>query len=52
MTQTLIEEQIKAIKFATNDALKSKEAAQNFLIKAGIVKAGKGSQQNTDKKKK
>jgi hypothetical protein len=38
MTDFAIQEQIKAIKKSTNNALKSKEAARKFLADAGIIK--------------
>ena len=47
MTQAAIQEQVNAIKAATHDATKSKEAAEKFLTAAGIIEAPK-----TDKKKK
>ncbi len=41
MTQTAINTQIEVIKQATQEALKSKEAAHKFLVDAGIVKEKK-----------
>jgi hypothetical protein len=38
MTQIAVTEQIEAIKKATQEALKTKESALQFLIDAGIVK--------------
>jgi hypothetical protein len=38
MTQAQIQAQIDAIERVTNEALKSKETALQFLIDAGIVK--------------
>jgi len=51
MTDFAIQEQIKAIKKSTNNALKSKEAARKFLADAGIIKE-KDSSKYLDKKKK
>lgn len=50
MTDFAIQEQIKAIKKATNNALKSKTAARKFLSDAGILKEKDSSK--SDKKKK
>ena len=36
-TKYQIEEQIKALKMATDKATKSKEAANEYLIEAGII---------------
>jgi uncharacterized membrane protein len=38
MTQIAIQTQVDAIKRATQEALKSQEAALKFLIQAGIIK--------------
>jgi hypothetical protein len=38
MTQEAIQEQINAIKQATQNALQSKETAEKFLLDAGIIK--------------
>lgn len=37
MTDFAIEEQLKAIKKATDKAVKSKQSLRNFLIEAGIM---------------
>jgi hypothetical protein len=49
MTQSAIQEQVDAIRKATDKALKSKEAANKFLIDAGIIK--KQEIKTTSKKK-
>lgn len=36
-TQQQIDEQLKALREATNEAIKSKEAANRYLIEAGII---------------
>ena len=36
-TQQQIEEQLKALRKATTEAIKSKEAANRYLIEAGII---------------
>ncbi|MFC0776008.1 MULTISPECIES: hypothetical protein [Terrimonas] len=52
MTQTLIQDQIRTIQKATENAAKSKEAALQFLKEAGIVKREPTSAVNRDDKKK
>ncbi len=51
MTQSAIQEQVNAIKTATDNALKSKEAAKKFLIDAGIVREKFELKQSSKKKK-
>ena len=48
MTQAAIQEQVNIIKAATQNAIKSKEAAKKFLMDAGII----NEDPKTDKKKK
>ena len=48
MTQAAIKEQVDAIKTATQNATKSKEAAEKFLMAAGIIE----NESKSDKKKK
>ena len=38
MTKTAIQEQVDIIRAATQNATRSKEAAQKFLVDAGIIK--------------
>lgn len=53
MTEIAVQQQIDAIKKATEKALKSKESAQKFLSDAGIVKdKAIISDKQGDKKKK
>ena len=53
MTEILIQEQLSAIKLATDTALKSKEAARKFLCDAGIIsKASNTNQKKAEKNKK
>ncbi|MCY7421634.1 MAG: hypothetical protein LH478_07810 [Chitinophagaceae bacterium] len=52
-TQQQIDEQLKALRKATNEAIKSKEAANRYLIEAGIITDTKESrfiQQNQSKR--
>jgi hypothetical protein len=49
MTQAAIQEQVNIIRAATQNATKSKEAAQKFLVDAGIIK---NETKNSKKKKK
>ena len=52
-TQQQIDEQLKALRKATNEAIKSKEAANKYLIEAGIIMDTKESrfiQQNQSKR--
>jgi hypothetical protein len=42
MSHTAIQNQIAAIRQATENALKSKESAMKFLVDAGIMKQEKG----------
>ena len=42
MSHTTIQNQIAAIRQATDNALKSKESAMKFLVDAGIMKQAKG----------
>jgi len=48
MTQAAIEEQVNALKVVTQNATKSKEAAEKFLMAAGIIEP----EQRSPKKKK
>ncbi len=41
MTQIAINQQIEAIRSATQDALRTKETARQFLVDAGIIKDSK-----------
>lgn len=41
MTQITVQEQIKAIQKATQEALQSKESAHKFLVDAKIIKEKK-----------
>ena len=51
MTQIAIQEQIAAIKKATDKAIESKESAKKFLVEAGILTDNPKST-FSDKKKK
>ena len=50
MTQIAIQQQIEVIRKASAEALKSKETARQFLIDAGIIKAGKKAPISAKKK--
>jgi hypothetical protein len=48
MTQAAIQEQVDAIRAVTENATKSREAAEKFLMAAGIIE----EEAKSDKKKK
>jgi len=52
MSPSAIQEQINAIKRATEKALQSKEAALKFLISAGIIDKAEGKRASMREKQK
>gem|GEM_PF-2576540 len=52
MSPSAIQEQINAIKRATEKALQSKEAALKFLISAGIIDQAEGKRASMREKQK
>ena len=50
MTPEAIQEQVNAIKQATQNALQSKETAEKFLVDAGIIKKDEKSIKEPPKK--
>ena len=50
MTQAAIQEQVNIIKVATQNATRSKEAARQFLIDAGIIKKEEEAKKPTKNK--
>lgn len=52
MTEKTIQEQLTALREATKEATRSKEAANRYLVMAGIEKGKKGKNDTQTKTKK